>query len=72
LPPRTFLHPRGILTVTGVSSGDAAIFRSTRQLGRFRMVWPPAHQVPISTSCDTYSCSTGGGYWHDEQDFEKV
>lgn len=39
---------------------------------RFRMVWVPAHQVPISTSCDEYSCSTSGGYWQDEQVFEKV
>jgi hypothetical protein len=39
---------------------------------RFRMVWIPAHQVPISTSCGTYSCSTSGGYWQDTQVFEKV
>lgn len=39
---------------------------------RFRMVWIPAHQVPVRTSCGTYSCSTSGGYWQDEQVFEKV
>jgi hypothetical protein len=39
---------------------------------RFRMVWVPAHQVPISTYCSSYSCSTSGGYWQDEQVFEKV
>ncbi|WP_431240941.1 CDGP domain-containing protein (plasmid) [Mycolicibacterium aichiense] len=39
---------------------------------RYRMVWIPPHEVPISTSCGTYSCSTSGGYWQDEQDFEKV
>lgn len=39
---------------------------------RFRLVWVPAHQVPVSTSCGEYSCSTSGGYWQDEQDFEKV
>ena len=41
-------------------------------LVRFRMVWIPAHQVPINTSCGTYSCSTSGGYWQDTQVFEKV
>ena len=39
---------------------------------RFRMVWLPAHQVPISTYCSSYSCNTSGGYWQDEQVFEKV
>lgn len=39
---------------------------------RFRMVWIPEHQVPVSTSCGTYSCSTRGGYWQNEQVFEKV
>src|SRR4051812_28806104 len=39
---------------------------------RFRMVWIPAHQVPMSTSCGTYSCNTSGGYWQDTQVFEKV
>lgn len=39
---------------------------------RFRMVWVPAHQVPISTYCSSYSCNTSGGYWQDEQVFEKV
>jgi hypothetical protein len=39
---------------------------------RFRMIWVPAHEVPISTSCGTYSCTTRGGYWQDEQVFEKV
>lgn len=39
---------------------------------RYRIVWIPAHAVPISTSCGTYSCSTSGGYWQDEQVFEKV
>ena len=36
---------------------------------RFRMVWVPAHQVPLRTSCyGTYSvsCSTTGGYWADD------
>lgn len=39
---------------------------------RFRMIWVPAHQVPISTYCSSYSCSTSGGYWANEQVFEKV
>ncbi len=39
---------------------------------RFRMVWVPAHQVPVRTSCGTYICTTSGGYWQDEQVFEKV
>ncbi|WP_239706828.1 CDGP domain-containing protein [Mycolicibacterium smegmatis] len=39
---------------------------------RYRMVWIPAHYVPIRTSCGTYSCTTSGGYWQDEQVFEKV
>lgn len=39
---------------------------------RFRMVWIPAHQVPVSTSCGTYSCTTSGGYWQNEKVFEKV
>jgi hypothetical protein len=39
---------------------------------RFRMVWIPAHEVPTRTSCGTYSCSTSGGYWQNEQVFEKV
>lgn len=39
---------------------------------RFRMVWIPAHQVPVSTSCGAYSCSTSGGYFQDVQIFEKV
>jgi hypothetical protein len=39
---------------------------------RYRMVWIPAHRVPLSTSCGSYSCYTSGGYWQDEQVFEKV
>jgi len=39
---------------------------------RFRMVWVPAHQVPVSTYCGTYSCSTSGGYFQPDQVFEKV
>jgi len=34
---------------------------------RYRMVWVPAHQVPVSTYCGTYSCSTSGGYYVNEQ-----
>ncbi len=30
---------------------------------RFRMVWVPAHNVPIRTSCSSYSCTTTGGYF---------
>jgi hypothetical protein len=39
---------------------------------RFRMVWVPAHNVPIRTSCSSYSCTTSGGYFQPEQVFEKV
>lgn len=39
---------------------------------RYRMVWVPAHQVPVRTSCSSYSCTTSGGYWQNEQVFEKV
>lgn len=39
---------------------------------RYRIVWIPAHTVPVTTSCGSYSCSTSGGYWQDEQVFEKV
>lgn len=39
---------------------------------RFRIVWIPAHDVPISTSCGEYSCTTSGGYFQDTQIFEKV
>jgi hypothetical protein len=39
---------------------------------RYRMVWVPAHQVPVTTNCGSYSCYTSGGYWQDEQVFEKV
>lgn len=39
---------------------------------RFRMVWVPAHNVPIRTSCSSYSCTTSGGYFQEEQVFEKV
>lgn len=38
---------------------------------RYRMIWIPAHQVPFRTSCGTYSCTTSGGYWADEQVFSK-
>lgn len=38
---------------------------------RYRMVWVPAHQVPVRTNCGTYSCSTSGGYWANEQIFSK-
>jgi hypothetical protein len=46
--------------------------RSDGSWVRYRMIWVPAHQVPVSTSCGTYSCTTSGGYWQDEQVFEKV
>jgi hypothetical protein len=39
---------------------------------RYRIVWIPAHAVPVTTSCGSYSCSTRGGYWQNEQVFEKV
>ena len=39
---------------------------------RFRVVWVPAHNVPIRTSCSSYSCTTTGGYFQPEQVFEKV
>ena len=29
---------------------------------RYRVVWVPAHHVPYSTYCGTYSCSSSGGY----------
>jgi hypothetical protein len=29
---------------------------------RARIVWVPAHHVPFTTSCGTYSCSSSGGY----------
>ena len=38
---------------------------------RFRMIWIPAHQVPIRTSCSTYSCTTSGGYYQPDQFFSK-
>ena len=36
---------------------------------RYRMVWVPAHNVPLRTSC---SSTTTGGYFQQEQVFEKV
>jgi hypothetical protein len=39
---------------------------------RFRMIWIPAHNVPIRTSCGSYSCTTTGGYFQPEQVYEKV
>ena len=38
---------------------------------RYRMVWVPAHEVPIRTSCSTYSCTTSGGYYVNEQIISK-
>lgn len=38
---------------------------------RFRMIWTPAHQVPFRTSCSTYTCTSSGGYWVNEQIFSK-
>lgn len=35
------------------------------------MVWVPAHEVPIRTSCSTYSCTTSGGYYVNEQIISK-
>jgi len=29
---------------------------------RYRVIWVPAHHVPYSTYCGTYSCSSSGGY----------
>lgn len=34
---------------------------------RYRMVWVPAHQVPLRTSCSAYGCTTSGGYYVNEQ-----
>ena len=33
---------------------------------RYRVVWVPAHYVPYSTYCGTYSCSSSGGYSVDQ------
>lgn len=33
---------------------------------RARVVWTPAHYVPISSSCSRYSCSSWGGYYVDD------